>query len=273
MAIVYGTLGLLAVFTGSRFGELNTSPVFNGGIALLFLALSLAMFDVYEIDFSRLQGKIDVKSGKGRYWTALFLGGVAALLAGACVAPVVISVLLLSAKLFNGGTWIGLLLPFILGLGMGLPWPFAGAGLSFLPRPGMWMKRINRAFGVMMILFAGYFAYLAYEQFTVRHAPDSAVQESTHEDAGWLTSLPEALEQARQEQKPIIIDFWTVGCKNCKYMDITTFKKPTVQNRLEAFIKVKFQADRTEDPFVKSVLDQFSVIGYPTYIVLTPNEK
>ena len=65
------------------------------------------------------------------------MGGVSALLAGACVAPVVISVLLLATHTFiSRAICSGLLLPFVLGLGMALPWPFAAAGLSFLPKPG-----------------------------------------------------------------------------------------------------------------------------------------
>jgi thioredoxin:protein disulfide reductase len=38
------------------FGTINASPWFNLGIAVLFVALALAMFDVFEIDFSRFSG-------------------------------------------------------------------------------------------------------------------------------------------------------------------------------------------------------------------------
>ena len=61
-----------------------------------------------------------------------------------------------------------LLLPFLLGLGMALPWPFAGAGLSFLPKPGGWMKWVKYSFGVLILLFAviagGGFAAWRYTQ-------------------------------------------------------------------------------------------------------------
>ena len=64
------------------------------------------------------------------------MGGVAALLAGACVAPVVIQVVLFASDLYAGGTQVALALPFPLGLGMALPWPLAGAGMAALPKPG-----------------------------------------------------------------------------------------------------------------------------------------
>ena len=62
---------------------------------------------------------------------------VAALLAGACVAPVVIQVVLFASNLYATGTTIALALPFILGLGMALGstlggW-LAGGGSALVP--------------------------------------------------------------------------------------------------------------------------------------------
>ena len=53
MAFVYGVLGLIVILTAGTFGTINASPWFNLGIAVLFVVLALAMFDVFEIDFSR----------------------------------------------------------------------------------------------------------------------------------------------------------------------------------------------------------------------------
>ncbi len=55
MALAYGSLGLVVVLTGARFGTLNSSPWFNFAIAAVFIVLSLAMFDRIVIDFSRFQ--------------------------------------------------------------------------------------------------------------------------------------------------------------------------------------------------------------------------
>ena len=101
-------------------------------------------------------------SGKSQSLVAFSLNGMAALLAGACVAPVVISVLLLSTQLYSKGAVVGLLLPFLLGLGMALPWPFAGASLTFLPKPGQWMKWVKYSFGVLILVFSFYYGHLAY---------------------------------------------------------------------------------------------------------------
>ncbi len=99
MALAYGGLGLIVVLTGAKFGALNASPWFNAGIAAVFILLALAMFDIITIDFTRFNpvaGR-SLQGQKGRMGLAFGLGILAALLRGACVAPVVISVLLLAA--------------------------------------------------------------------------------------------------------------------------------------------------------------------------------
>ena len=57
MALVYGVLGLVVILTAGTFGTINSSPWFNLGIAVLFVVLGLAMFDVILIDFSRFSSR------------------------------------------------------------------------------------------------------------------------------------------------------------------------------------------------------------------------
>ena len=137
MALVYGVLGVIVILTAGTFGTINASPWFNLGIAALFVVLGLAMFDVIMVDFTRFRSGLRLgDTGRGTLWLAFTMGAIAALLAGACVAPVVIQVVVFASNLHASGTSIALALPFVLGLGMGLPWPIAGAGLASLPKPG-----------------------------------------------------------------------------------------------------------------------------------------
>ena len=119
------------------------------------------------------------------------MGGVAALLAGACVAPVVIQVIVFSSSLYSAGTSLALVLPFLLGLGMALPWPIAGAGLSVIPRPGPWMIRVKQAFGIFILGTAFYYGSLSYGLFSQRWVNPEAVANSVQEklDQGWYASL------------------------------------------------------------------------------------
>jgi|TARA_B100001964_G_scaffold210246_1_gene244435 thiol:disulfide interchange protein len=273
MAAVYGALGLIVILTAGTFGTINASPWFNLGIAALFVVLALAMFDVLVIDFSRFQSKLKIGNNEnGSFMAAFGMGTVAALLAGACVAPVVIQVILFSSDLYATGATVALLLPFCLGIGMALPWPIAGAGLSFLPKPGAWMVHVKHAFGVFILGTAVYYGYVAYGIFENRWVDAGAVASSVEEklEEGWYASLSEGLEAARAENKLVLVDLWATWCKNCLTMDQTTFKDPTVTAELDAYVKIKFQAEDPSSPPAKDVMDHFDSVGLPTYVILRP---
>jgi len=272
MALVYGVLGLVVILTAGTFGTINSSPWFNLGIAILFVVLGLAMFDVLFIDFSKYSSNFGTRSSRGSVALAFSMGGVAALLAGACVAPVVIQVVLFSSNLYATGTKLALALPFCLGIGMAIPWPIAGAGLAALPKPGMWMVRVKQAFGVFIIATAMYYGYEAYSIFANRWVDPAAVASSVEAQvkAGWHASLAEGLDTAAREQKPVLIDMWATWCKNCLTMDKTTLENADVQSALKDYVKIKFQAEDPDAQPAKAVMQKFDAVGLPTYVILRP---
>ena len=278
MALVYGLLGLIVVRTGATFGALNATPWFNGAIAVLFLVLALAMFDLIPIDLTRFQGRLAGARRSGRLALAFGMGAVAALLAGACVAPVLISVLLLSADLYGRGVVLGLGLPFLLGIGMGLPWPFAGAGLSFLPKPGRWMVAVRIAFGLFILATAFYYGRLA---ITLARGPEATAAEAVAPDAddgdafrlsatSTEADWQNVLDRSRATGRPVFIDFWATWCRNCIIMERTTFRDEAVVERFRDFVVIKYQAEHPGASPSRELLDHFGVIGLPTYVVLDP---
>jgi thiol:disulfide interchange protein len=181
------------------------------------------------------------------------------------VAPVVISVLLLATTQYQRGNLSGLLLPFVLGIGMALPWPFAGAGLSFLPRPGTWMTRVKYGFGIIILVFAGWYGWLGLSLSGLnQHGMVLAARGDS------VKELRAALESSRHTGKPVLVDFWASWCKNCTAMELTTLHDKAVRERLKDYVFVQFEAERLSDPALKPVLDEFGVIGLPTVIVLHP---
>jgi thiol:disulfide interchange protein DsbD len=273
MAFVYGVLGLIVILTAGTFGTINASPWFNIGIAILFVVLALAMFDVFEIDFSRLSSGFRVaEASRGTFLLAFTMGAIAALLAGACVAPVVIQVIVFSTNLYAAGTTAALALPFLLGLGMAIPWPIAGAGIAALPKPGAWMVRVKQVFGVFILGMAVYYGYLAYGILSNRWVDASEVQSSVAEmlKEGWHSNLAAGLAAAEREQKPVLIDLWATWCKNCLTMDKTTLKDPKVTEALSNYIKIKYQAESPDEPPANAIMQRFGAIGLPTYVILKP---
>lgn len=276
IAVAYGALGVLASVGGLAFGEIQGNAWFNGIVAVLFVVLSLALFDVFFIDLSRFRkvGGAAEKRTKAPLVFAFSMGALSAVLSGACVAPILISVLLLTADLFAKGNYIALGLPFVMGVGMALPWPFAGAGMQVLPKPGGWMKHVNRVFGLVVLGFAARYAYLAFASVVadasggmgesmVAHAPDSAAQT----DYTVVDAVPATFEKVFEGAKrPVLVDCWASWCKNCSAMERGTLRDPKVVSALDGFTIIRLQAEDMRD--LKSLKGFEGVMGLPAFLII-----
>jgi thiol:disulfide interchange protein len=262
MTFAYGGSGWAILKSGIFFGALQSSPWFSLTVALIFCTLALAQFELFTIDLTRFSGRTG--SHRKGLLTAFGAGALSALLAGACVAPVVLAVLLLAGTLTAEGVRGAQFLPFVLGLGMALPWPFAGAGLAVLPRPGMWMVRVKQVFGVVLIGLSVYYGYLTVIGFI----PAAASERKDTIQAGDIVAWRAALSQAEQEGKPVFVDFWATWCKNCSVMDQTTFKDPLVKERLKNYKVILVQAEHPEHAEPKKMLAAFGIRGLPGFAVL-----
>jgi cytochrome c biogenesis protein CcdA len=271
MAAAYGILGLIVILTAGTFGTINASAWFNFGIAALFVLLGLAMFDVISVDFSRYSSKVQFsQDSRGTFLLAFGMGAVAALLAGACVAPVVIQVVVISSNLYARGTAIALALPFVLGLGMALPWPIAGAGFSALPKPGAWMVRVKQVMGVFILATAAYYGYLGYEILANRWVDPASVQSSVADKVkeGWHASLADGLRTAKAQDTLVLVDLWATWCKNCLVMDRTTLENADVKAALSGYTRIKVQAEDVDASPQKDIMRRIGAYGLPAYAIL-----
>lgn len=274
MAAAYGGLGAAVVRAGGVFGAgLNASPWFAAAMAVLFAALGLAMFGTWNLDFSRWRRASRV-AGRARFPAAFLAGGLSALLAGACVAPVLVAVLALAGGLYAEGRTGALLLPFLLGLGMALPWPMAAAGFAVLPKPGAWMERVKKVFGVLILALAAWYAWSAAARFAAtrtetdghRAPPGFEVVDFAEPDAP--ARLDALLAEAADAGRPVLLDFGARWCKVCALMEATTLRDARVTAALDGFLAVAILADDPSAPSVAPLLARHGVHGYPAYRLL-----
>ncbi len=259
MAAAYGVVGVLAAFAGVTFGGLNSSPVFNIAAGVVFLIMALAMTGVINFDFRRLAPGVSASVRGGT--APFFCGALAALLAGACVAPAVVSVLVITADMTAAGNSYAVLLPFILGIGMALPWPFAGAGIAMLPKPGKFMNGVKYFFAVVIFLTAVYYIITG-----IRLAVPAAQPPQTG-----LNALSAARQLSEEKNLPILVKFTASWCKNCSAMEKDALADPQVRKVIsEKFIPVTVSAENPQDPEISALFKAWQIPGLPAFVILDP---
>ena len=154
----YAVIGAVAGATGEQLQAYFQNIWAIGAIAVVLSLMALSMFGLYEIQMpSALQSRLAAGSQGlgGSIWMVFILGAASALIVGACVSPLLISVL--SIAILNADPWIGAALMSSMALGMGVILIVAGAGATWLiPRGGAWMERVKQSFGVMLLGVAIY---------------------------------------------------------------------------------------------------------------------
>jgi len=77
-----------------------------------------------------------------------------------------------------------------------------------------------------------------------------------------------ALAQAKQENKPLMVDVFATWCTPCQQMDEDVFSRAEVGEASRDFVCVKVDGDK--DPDLK---DKLEVTSYPTVLFLDPDER
>lgn len=153
IATTYSILGLIAASTGGLFGSSLGNPYVLAVICVIFLAMSLSMYGLFEIQVpaflrNRLGRGKQKQNLFGSYITGLFAG----IVASPCVGPILVAILTYVASTQN--KLLGFLYLFTYALGLGLI--FIALGLSnqllkALPRSGTWMNGFKFILGTLML--------------------------------------------------------------------------------------------------------------------------
>lgn len=160
MASVYALLGVIAASAGNNFQRWLQQPIILISFSLIFITFALNLFGVFELKlphkWSNRLDQLQARQQGGTLIGAALMGILSALLVGPCMTAPLAGTLLYISQIQN--IWIGALLLFTLGLGMGIPLLLLTIlGERALPKPGQWMNAIRHIFAFVMLGLSVYF--------------------------------------------------------------------------------------------------------------------
>ena len=159
VAVVYSALGAFAALTGRMFGLWASSPwasLLVAALCILFGLIALGVIPVFQPAF--LSAVRVGRSPSGDVLTSFLMGGASALVVSSCITPILGVVLTLVAT--RQQVFWGMAMLFVFAYGMGAPVIVVGAFtglLSSMPRSGLWMNRVQKLFGMLMVIIGLYF--------------------------------------------------------------------------------------------------------------------
>lgn len=160
MAVTYTILGAVAALSGKLFGQIQSNPWTYFVIGNICILMGLSMFDVFALSvripafITRVQSKKRTEGIVGSF----LVGAASGLVMGPCTAPVLAVILSYAATRQNVVFASGLMFVFACGMGtlLILVGTFAGL-LAGIPKSGVWMVRISRLFGWILLGAGEYF--------------------------------------------------------------------------------------------------------------------
>jgi thiol:disulfide interchange protein DsbD len=87
----------------------------------------------------------------------------------------------------------------------------------------------------------------------------------------WTEDIPAALVMAKQQGKPVMVDFMATWCPPCHAMEDSTFSDPAVIRKAAAFIPVRIDVDEQRDVAIRydGNARKYGGVGIPNILFMT----
>jgi thiol:disulfide interchange protein DsbD len=350
-AVVYTAAGILAGYSGDQLQAYFQNAWAIGILAGVLGLMALSMFGLFTLQMpgfiqSRMQQQSFTIQG-GSFIRTFIMGILSSLIVGACVSPLLITVL--SLAIATADPVLGGVSMFAMAMGMGVILVMVGIGAgAILPRAGTWMDAVKHVFGVLLLAVAIYLLgvlpqvpvlFLWAALFIITGIYMGATQPIPEGSSGWsyfnkglgtllliwgvlaliggmygnrdivkplpdygaradmpagiapagaatavgkveftkvtsLAELEQTLSQARQANKPVMIDFYATWCTDCLRMEKDTFVNADVSQRLNTdFVAIKVDVTDPNNADSKELKKHFGVFGPPAVLFFDASGK
>jgi thiol:disulfide interchange protein DsbD len=278
MALTYAVAGVFAGLAGSYLQAFLQSPWVIIIVCALFVGLAFSLFGFYELRLPASWHEklihITNRQQGGNYLGVALMGCLSTLVISPCVTAPLVGVLTYIGN--TGNALLGGLALFVLGLGSGIPLLIIGTSAGkWLPKSGPWMNTVKIILGILMLVMAVWLLARILptnsRPYRLLH-PNQVISSETSnfQTIKNISDLNLVLEQAKQQNKPVLLDFYANWCLSCKEMERVVFTAPQVKSLMSYFILLRADVTANDDKD-KALEHQFHVIAPPTFLFFAPN--
>ncbi len=312
MSITYSVIGVVTSLTGAVFGTLLQNTYVILFIVFIFIIMALGMFGVYEFKLpDSLVAKAG--GAKGGMYGAFFMGLTMGIVAAPCIGPFVIGLVTVVAAKGDPLFGFLMFFVLSLGLGIPYLFLAIFSGkIKQLPRAGDWMDAVKHIFGLILLGMALYFllpllaksysgyiipVYLILSAIYVLFVDKVAnnikgfrifkitfasiiltfgiyqLFPANEVTITWKTFSEVKLKESKNNNRPVLIDFYADWCIPCKELDHSTFPDPKVVEISKKFDSYKADITHTLSKEVEKLRKNYKIIGVPTLLILDSNGK
>lgn len=158
MASTFAFLGFLAATGSAQFGALLGNPIFVIILVIFLAYLAGSMLGLYDLAVPRFLQSSNHNVRGGSYISVFIFGALSGTVASPCLSPGLL--LLLSIVATIGNPFLGFLLLFAFGMGLGIPLLIVGTfsnSAQLMPRAGIWMLEAKKIFGLLLLSMCCYY--------------------------------------------------------------------------------------------------------------------
>lgn len=272
MATSYAALGATVASLGARVQAQLQHPVLLSITAGILIIMAILLFNDKALAFaSKINQplhKLADKMHAGKTWGVIAMGILSALIVSPCVTPPLIGALTYIS--LSGDVMMGASALFLLALGMGVPLLIvAWGGTALLPKKGPWLNYVKHAFAIILILMAAsLLSRFIAPSWDWSQPFASTEKQSSHLPFVYIENsadLDKALNDAKAQGKPAMLDFYADWCTTCISIEKTVFTDAQVSAQLAQLVLLK--VDVTDyNSGTQALMSQWQVYGPPALI-------
>ena len=241
------------------------SPIFLFFMILILILFSLNLVDVFSIDIPIIFKKflnriINLNKKSSEFFQNFFLGSFITILSTPCSAPFIGTAI---GFAFVSPNQIIFLIFFCISLGLSSPYIILATKpqiLSFLPKPGLWMRKFKYFLSLLLILTAIWLSKTLLIQINTI-SNDS-------KNNNWINFDTIKLSELINENNIVFVDITADWCLTCFYNKKTVLDRKKVKNIFETYDVKKIRGDLTKpNKEIDEYINSFGRFGIPFNVI------